>query len=111
MSNLKTRINKSIASHYGHDTDIPNMPDFAGVWVIDQATYDRWIGIMREDLARELSPAYHAEDRRHDLIAAWRRQIAALEAATLTDEPIAEPVGRAEALAREQARWLAFMNA
>ena len=110
MTNLEVRINKVIASYYGHETDIPNMPDFAGTWIVTEETFEFWIGIMRQDLERETSDAYYPEDRRRDLISAWRRQIVTLEKARPTDEPIAEPAGRAEYLAAEQARWEAWDN-
>lgn len=73
--NMKIKINKVIANHYAFDTDIPGMPNTYGVWIMSKEKFDFVQAIIKQDLEQELSSAYYAEDRRWNLIAAWRRQL------------------------------------
>jgi hypothetical protein len=100
--NIRVRINPTIADYYGNTTDIPNMPDFPGIWIIDQQTYDFWLGIMEQDLQRELDPQVHGGEPYWTAITMYRRQIATLKNHTRTDAPIAKPAKREAALAKRE---------
>jgi hypothetical protein len=94
--NRKIRINKLPASYYNRN-DIPNMPDFAGTWIVTADRFKFITDIMKQDLARWIE---FPDDSYPDEVAAWKRQLATLEAATSTDAPEAEPAGRAAAIER-----------
>jgi len=95
--NRRCRINSMPASYYGRSVDIPNMPDFPGIWIISQDRFDQWLGIMEQDLARWVE--FEGEP---DEIAAWRRQISKLQDAPETNEPEAEPAKRADHLEQQR---------
>lgn len=91
--NRRIRINPIPAGYYGHTVDIPNMPDFPGIWIVSAERFDFWLGIMEQDLARWVE-----FDGEPDEIAAWKRQVAVLKDAAETELPEAEPAKRAAAL-------------